>query len=126
MQLGVDPGTLLFARPELHKEQRYNGQRGDQRGGQRIDDREANLFKKLSGHPIHQRDRQEDDHGGQGGGDDRAVDQVRTLDGCISKAAQLVLGAEAAVEHNNRVVDHHADTDDQSTQRHDVHGHTGG
>ena len=103
------------------REHRHQRQRDDQREQQRERDRQRLVPEQLAGDAGDEHHREEHRDGGQRrGGDGRATSrgaEPRGLDGGRRPCSCV---AHDALEHDDRVVDQHADRERDAAQRHDV------
>ena len=118
-----DQPLIPLDRTQLDEEQRHDGQGRDQGSAHRKDNSKAHVFEKLAGHALHQGDRQEHDDGGDGRGDDRGSYDPGRLLRRFHEAASGAAHLEAALHHDNRIVNHHTDADNEAAKAHHVDGH---
>ena len=115
-------GHIFFGRrAELARgEHRDQGQRHEERNGQRESDRQSLIAKELARDAFDEDDRDEDTDGRHRAGDDRLADFARARARGFDELEPVFSLSLDGFEHDDRVVHEKPDAERDSAERHDV------
>ena len=97
-----------------------HGQRDKQRRGKHVGNGQREGQHQLVHHARSKHDGQEYANGSKRGSNYRARNLLRTLNGCASRRNAAAAQAIDILQHNNRIIYQHANSDGNTAKRHNV------